>query len=192
MELKEMEYVEKLRKFNYTPKYKHEFEFLSSLIKLRKGKILDYGCGTGDVVIKLKIEKSNCTIDGYDIKKHDERFDYVDSPLRFYNVVLFMHSLAHIIDPGAALIEQRKWMLGSARIIVITPNKDWLDSNKKKNYIPDPTVVNHFCAYRLEELFKKSGFNIINSGQFGERIGPYNERLFLVAEKNKYWHSYGR
>ncbi len=192
MEIKESDYAKKLYDFNHTRKYRKEFEFLDSLIRIRKGKILDYGCGIGKVVRMMQRSKPHCIIDGYDIEKHDPKFPYVEKTKEFYNAIFFMHSIAHIENPEEVLKYYRNFLFGSPEIVVITPNKEWLDMKGDKNYKADSTVVNHFCQYRLEQLFENCGYSVVNSGQFGERLGNVNERLFLVAEKNIYWSRYGK
>jgi hypothetical protein len=92
-----------------------------------------------------------------------------------------MHSLAHIPDPPLQKLKDQ-FMLPGGRVVVITPNKAWLDSQDKTNYTPDPTVIKHYTLPELQQLFIDAGFKIKISGEFG--IYPKNsERLFLVAAK---------
>ncbi len=177
-------YKDKLVEFNSTEKYERELLFLKGLLP-RNGRVLDYGCGTGFAADVL--DKGHHDVDGFDVSPVSDWDKFVTDPFQFYDAVYFMHSLAHIQDPEKVLKEQRHWLLKDARIIVITPNLDWINSKGQSGYNPDETVVQHFCQLRLEQLFIKSGYTIEQSGQFGQRLGPHNERLFLVAKRNKYF-----
>ena len=166
-----MTYSNKLLNFNSSEKYLKELGFLRSLIG--DTEALDYGCGNG-----FAAELFKC--DGFDVTPHNPFFGYVDNPFSYYETVYFMHSLAHIEDPETVLRALN--LKPHGRVVVITPNLDWLKL-ASDDYEPDPTVISHFIGDDLDELFTKSGFKIINSGQFGQRIGLVNERLFLVATK---------
>lgn len=167
-----MQYKDKLDQFNQTEKYRTESEFLESLCK---GRILDYGCGTGQLAQKIGAE-------GYDVKQYSMDFNYINTPYDLYDTVYFMHSIAHIVNIYNVLLRLRENNLfPGSRIVVITPNKTWLEQVRNESYKPDETVIEHFCQYRLEQLFIKAGFEIELQGQFGDRLGDHNERLFLVA-----------
>jgi 2-polyprenyl-3-methyl-5-hydroxy-6-metoxy-1,4-benzoquinol methylase len=178
-----MNYKTKLDEFNQTRKYANEIELLSSLVP-RLGKSLDYGCGTGTGAVMMRINGHK--VDGYDATQHNKDFKYTTDPNDFYNSVYFMHSLAHISNAKEVLIERRRWLRGNARIVVITPNLDWLERQYSDDYTPDPTVISHYTEQSLIDLFESAGYSVVNSGQFGQRIGCYNERLFLVAKRDKY------
>jgi SAM-dependent methyltransferase len=173
-----MSYKERLNNFNKSRKYMKEVDFLRGLIHHSRSRLLDYGCGTG-FTAKI-MDLWGFQIDGYDVE-HYAGFKYKD-PDGTYDVIYFMHSLAHIEQPEDVLVGLKQHLKNDGRIVVITPNKDWLDAiNSRPGYKPDNTVIEHFCQYKLEMLFKEAGFNITMQGQFGERKAGQNERLFLVA-----------
>jgi hypothetical protein len=167
-----MSYTKKLEDFNASPKYVNELGFLRSLIG--DTLALDYGCGNG-----FAAELFKC--DGFDVTPHNPFFGYVETPYNYYETVYFMHSLAHIENPETVLRSLN--IKPGGRVVVITPNKDWLDKISREGYIPDPTVIEHFTGEALDDLFMKSGYKIVRSGQFGQRIGSVNERLFMVAKR---------
>lgn len=175
------EYKEKLRGFNATPKYKKEMNFLGKLLDIRVGdKLLDYGCGLGNTMHYMAVKYSIRAF-GFDVNPYYEGdpFYFKDSLFFVVDRVYFMHSLAHIADPPLKKLKD-KFLTNDGKIVVITPNREWLDKQDKTNYTPDPTVVKHFSLAELQQLFIDAGFSIEISGEFG--VYPNNnERLFLVA-----------
>lgn len=171
-----MDYKDKLLSFNATKKYNRELGFLSGL--LPNGlPILDYGCGTGYALGELR----GC---GFDVYGCDAN-DYYFGDRRFYKTktigfscIYFMHSIAHIEDIAGVLKWCAKALVKGGSVVVITPNKAWLET-MKGDYSPDPTVINHYSIESLGELFKEWDIEII--GQFGQVSNGLNERLFLKA-----------
>lgn len=174
-------YKDKLRAFNNTPKYKSEVEFLKKLISSHHEDInfiLDYGFGTGKLASELGA-------DGFDVVNYNEflKKDYyineIPPSAKFYDVIYFMHSLAHIPNPLEVL--KRLKHTCDATITVITPNAHWLIMQSNNEYKPDPTVVKHYTQTQLRKLFEESGYEVTLLGQFGEESNGVNERLFLQA-----------
>ena len=50
------------------------------------------------------------------------------------------------------------------------------------NYVPDPTVIDHFTSIELRDLFINNGFSIEMEGQFGQVCNNVNERLFICVK----------
>ena len=178
-----MIYAEKLKQFNSTEKYKKELEFLKGLIKMYSvgnqyvnDPILDYGCGNGDAVQYLN--SCNYGAYGFDKVKHNDIFNYKKDTNDHYDIVYFLHSFAHIENIKDVLID-----LVCKKIIVITPNKEWLKLNQSDTYKPDTTVVNHYSELELIDLFESLGFEVELCGTFGQCTGNHGERLFLIAKK---------
>lgn len=181
-----MNYTERLIRFNSSDKYRSEMEFLLRLINPKPGdQILDYGCGIGTCLNYIR-EKSGARLSGFDITYHGtgDLPDWFTQQLSsLYDVVYFMHSLAHIENVEDVLGNIKKKLNASSRIIVITPNSNW-DSEMKpvsSNYKPDTTVVKHFTPEELERIFINSGYKVDLLGQFGKPLNGHNERIFMVA-----------
>ena len=170
-----MNYSDKLLQFNATQKYHYELQFLTQLVGNPKGDVLDFGCGNGFAVKEFR--KNGINAFGHDAVNHNPDFNYAD-PGAKYQMVYFMHSFAHVKNIREILID-----LNCQEIIVITPNRAWLDLHQNKTYAPDPTVINHWYQSDLIELFESLNFNVQIYGQFGELKGDQNERLFIKARR---------
>lgn len=179
------EYKAKLRQFNSTEKYRNELDFIVKLMAPLNGeKILDYGCGLGTAVRHIR-NYSNADCFGYDVMNYRDEDDlslFRNNYFFKFSKVFFLHSIAHVPEIEWKLQELKELLLPEAKVYVITPNKLWIEKLNKADYIPDPTVINHFYPIELEELFKNAGFKIITQGQFGQCTGGVNERLFLEAQ----------
>jgi hypothetical protein len=171
-----MSYAEKLQQFNSTAKYMSELVFLQRLIGNEQKVIMDFGCGI-NTALKFLNTRTSCVCLGYDKNKYLQHFDYC-SPHEHVNIVYFMHSIAHIENIESVLMS-----LNTKTIIVITPNKSWIDENKNDFYKPDHSVIKHFTQDSLIELVEASGYAVAESGQFGKCINNKNERIFLIAHK---------
>lgn len=176
-----MDYKAKLIKFNSTEKYKKEYKFLKSLIGSKPKTVLDYGCGIGSNVDKLNAFTEHMVF-GYDATKWNDDFTYIDS-MGEYDVVYFMHSIAHVqyVETLLSRIKLKNLNKGG-KVIVITPNADWLKLNENPEYIPDPTVFRHYNMETLSQLFNDCGYSIEMVGQFGQVTKGINERVFLIAK----------
>lgn len=180
-----MNYKEKLKGFNDTIKYRREEDFLLSLLDPKPGeRILDYGCGLGRTVHRLRAM-------GYDAYGYDVT-DYVENPSANYfrrsyhfrfNKIYFMHSIAHVpsIDYTVGRLTQT-FLESGGEIVVITPNEDWLLNQSTFGYEPDKSVIRHYGVKELRNLFGRHGFLVPLLGSFGavDSYG-YCERVFLKA-----------
>lgn len=183
-----IDYAKRLREFNSTSKYRAEMRFLFSMLEASaRDSIIDYGCGLGTAVNYLRSRGLN--VRGFDVRRwwdneKDPPPDWWIDGVAHCDAVYFMHSLAHIEDPGKLLKMIHALLRPAGRVVVITPNLKWLNLlPPHKDYKPDPTVKGHFTPAALEQLFISSGFNIKGQGQFGSRRSGCHERLFLIANK---------
>lgn len=184
-----MDYKEKLKQFNSTPKYKTEIDFLLKLIQPKeREKILDYGCGLGNLVHKIRNEfNSECF--GYDVnnyRENDDEYLFKSNYFFKFDKVYFMHSIAHVPEIEQKLLDLKLLLNPDAKIYVITPNKCYLDCLLNVVYAPDPTVIKHRYMHEWIDVFESAGFEIENIGQIGEfkirKSTEVNERLFLTAK----------
>lgn len=180
-----MNYKEKLLQFNSTEKYLKELHILNSLCDLTGNqKALDYGCGTG-CAMKFINQRTGCEVFGYDIA--DNLYDgdpfYFRKELFFQvDCVYFMHSLAHIKYPELKLEKVKGLFLKKGgRLVIITPNADWLKLQNNKEYIPDTTVIKHYGLQELIDMVTDAGFTFNAAGQVGDCTNGIHERIFIKA-----------
>ena len=172
-----MNYLDRLIKFNKSDKYKTEIEFLQQILDVKAGdKILDYGCGLCEVYKKLR----GFDVIYYDVVNYVESsfvVDYLESDWKFTKVY-FMHSVAHVNNLLDEVEKLKDNLADRAEIVIITPNRLWLELKGQIGYIPDPTVVNHFSAKELETFFVHLNFKTYFIGTFGEELEGQHERIF--------------
>lgn len=155
------------------------------MINPTKGdKILDYGCGTGYMMSCIDLD-SDCQVYGYDKNNYNRYVRNIQIKKSYsfqFDKIYFMHSIAHLRDVRSHLKNIRENFLKETGFIyILTPNKLWTDLVNKKDYIPDPTVVEHFCPGELDLILQDIGYHICFSGQLGDVKGMHNERIFIKA-----------
>lgn len=168
-----MSYKDKLEGFNSTEKYAEELRVLHRLIGSPDGKVLDYGCGTGYAVEYLRDQGLN--VHGYDAVQYTD-FEYHPA-IGEWECVYFMHSFAHING-----IKEVLQVLDTKRVVVITPNREWIELQEDCSYAPDLTVIHHYSKDEIRELFISCGFEVIMA-QFGKEINGQCERLCVIASR---------
>ncbi len=165
------EYKEKLRQFNATEKYWNEMHEMMYFMAIEDhwDRILDYGCGTGAMMMTIEQDKE-VKIDGYDVHEHyyEGNLNYfsVSTPKytgNWYNKIYFMHSFAHIVGIQDILKNINKHLLSyeDGRVYILTPNKDWLDKHQKSDYKQDPTIVKHYNYREIKAMLIEAGFTRI-------------------------------
>jgi len=178
-----MSYKKKLEGFNSTEKYKSEMAFMAQLMGLEHGeKVLDFGCGIGTMRDYLSI-KTRADVRGYDkvcyLETEPEWFN--QSYYFRFDVVYFMHSIAHIENLKYELDNLKEFLNIGSELYVLTPNLDWLREQNNGNYRPDTTVIAHFNTNSLTKAFEESGYKVEFVGQMGQYCNGKQERIFLKA-----------
>lgn len=177
-------YLDKLKEFNNTDKYKSELNILEMFLQPNYGEvILDYGCGIGTAVEYFRAK--GYLVYGYDkVNYFDTTPDWFKDNLnKELDKVYLMHSVAHIKDLGIELPKIRQMLKVGGELIIISPNADWLDIQPKDKYKPDLTVNQHYSNDILSYILKECGYTITYAGQFGNYSYGYNERIIIKAIK---------
>lgn len=180
-------YKAKLLAFNDTKKYDLESFFMQQLIAARPNeRVLDYGCGLGRMVWRLRLQDVDCY--GFDVmnyREHDNPIVFRDAHHVPFDKIFFMHSWAHIPRPESLFDNVFTNLLkGGGQVTILTPNADWLEYMRDDTYVPDPTVVRHWTQAELVNAFGAHGYTVERQGQFGATCtGRVCERVFLTARK---------
>jgi len=148
-----------------------------NLINLYKkeGKILDYGCGTGDFLSTFK--KVNWNV--YGIEPDDDTRTYASTKNninistpgnintfenQYFDVITLWHVLEHIPDLNEKLAAIKRVLNTSGILVIAVPNSDSFDAKHYGKYWAAydlPRHLHHFTPDTLSLLLEKHGFEII-------------------------------
>ena len=98
-----------------------------------------------------------------------------------------MHSIAHLTLPFTTLRNIfKEFIKDGGKLVIITPNAEWLRLKNGVHKVTDDTVVSHFTEKDLRTLVIAAGFRNVETSQFGyfsEEIKGERERILLTATK---------
>lgn len=182
------DYKQKLIEWNTRQHYQAELDFLIMMVDPQPDElILDYGAGIGTAWWAMK-DVFGADAYGFDIT----RDLWIQDPKRlltslsfYFKKVYFMHSFAHIQDPELALrILADKHLKNEGEVIIVTPNKDWLQ--EKGIQSTDPTVVAHYNIKELTDILARAGAYQVEQSFPPEELGlDLNARLWVKARFNQ-------
>ena len=141
--------------------------------KMKKGKILDIGCGSGDFLKYM--ESCGWDADGIETdkgariiaekklgRKIEENVDLLSEENK-YDVISMWHVLEHVYDVEKYLKKINKLLKNSGVLVVGVPNCASYDAKKYKgNWVAYdlPIHLSHFRKKNIEALAKKSSFKL--------------------------------
>jgi ubiquinone/menaquinone biosynthesis C-methylase UbiE len=142
---------------------------ISKLIPYCRGKGLDVGCGGRT----LNAETETADID----KKHKPTFvcsgDKIPVPDNNYDYLISVHSLEHMENPKACMLEWIRIVKDKGYICIIHPDgarKEDKRETQKESYLKKDPNNRHYhewtigkCAEFIDNL-KKKGFSIVDFG----------------------------
>lgn len=178
----------KLTRFRGVPRYK------------KNGKILDFGCGSGEVLSILK----SLGWDVYGVEVSEEAVEYARSkgldvykeglkslhfPRDYFDVIRLSSVLEHVHDASDTLREIHRILKPKGVLLLIVPNIESFSSKlfKSRWYNLDvPRHLYHFSLKSLTELLRKHSFRVISSRSFcnGSFLGSID--YLLNEKKNKF------
>ncbi len=148
------------------------------IYKFKKGKILDVGCGFGELIAVLrefgfevyglvatKYETDECKRKGLNVIQHDasKKYPYKDS---YFDHVISIGSIEHIPDWSNSLNEMHRVLKKNGNLLIETPNHSIFRKSKKfKENKKDFDIV-HIKEFDYEELItelKKREFKHIKT-----------------------------
>lgn len=150
-----------------------------------KSKLLDIGCGEGNITELYRIYKG-CEIHGLElsevaIKMAEKRglkvtkWDLNEYPYPYkdsvFEVITIIDVLEHVINPVNLLCEANRMLKSGGRIIVLVPNFARLANRVRMLFMGDPKDILHWGGYgdgmehfhwftqpKLKEFMKHAGF----------------------------------
>jgi len=186
-----------------------ELAFLSEVAINNDTSILDVGCGDGKLLYELKeigldnilgidpfINRDITYDNGLQIKKVD-----IGQTKCCWDIIMFNHSLEHILDPLEALLKAKDKLHETGVIIIRTPVADtfaWEKYGTEWVQIDAPRHVHVFSLKSLGILVNNVGMNIYDviydstefqfwgSEQYMRRVPLYSGDSYLVNPKNSF------
>ena len=161
---------------------------------VKRGSILDIGCGTGDFLNKCKNKKWNTKgIEPSDLARkkaieiHNlnvEKSTDLKQLSGVYDVITMWNVLEHITELNATVSEFKRLLSESGKIIIAVPNLKSFDAGYYKKFWAGydlPIHLYHFTKNSITKLFKKHGFNLVKTK--GMKFDSFY--VSMLSEENK-------
>jgi len=164
--------------------------FYASLIRryAKRGKVLEIGCGLGDVLARLERDFETYGIDVSDYAIEQAKTHTPKSNLRVaraeqigelpgpFDVVAAFHVVEHLEDPFAVLQLCARMTAPGGHLVFATPNTDAPFARKKGDRWfakKDPTHISLKSADEWLELVRRAGYRVQRSISDGMWDVPY-------------------
>ena len=165
--------------------YHHTRPEVLKLIPLNSQKVLDVGCGAGELGFALK-KRQRTEVHGVELvfSAAESAKSYLDKvwnsaiedvlpdlPGDYYDCIVVADILEHLIDPWAVLTILKSKLSSDGKIIASIPNiQNWKiisdliqgEWNYRNEGILDRTHLRFFTRKSVEELFWRAGLHIAN------------------------------
>ncbi len=141
-------------------------------------KVLDIGCGSGELLLHLK--ELGCNAYGLDVdkitSKHlrekmdlnvitydiDNKSSFEDD---FFDVIIMRHSIEHFHNPVNVLNEVRRILTAKGKLIIGIPNMNSFVAGLTGEYWRDldiPRHLFHFSPSTISTMLSSAGFSILD------------------------------
>lgn len=175
---------------------------------LNKGsKILDVGCGRGDILYLCK--RSGFETYGIELSEkaaRNARIEYgldvyqgslfeIDFGPNYFDAITFYHVFEHLPDSLRVLKKANRMLKDEGILVIQIPNIDSLQFklfSKRWFGLSIPQHFYHFSSRTIEEMLKKANFEIVNIRHISNRCNPsvfvsslipkLNPHTFLMEE----------
>lgn len=141
----------------------------------RKGKLLEIGCGTGEMLSYFK--EMGWEVEGLDFDDEAVKIALAKDILvscstledKFYksntfDVIVMNHLIEHVVDPTKLLHECYRILKPGGQLLIATPNAEsWGHKKYKSNWrgLEPPRHINIFTPLSLFNLVQKAGYKNI-------------------------------
>jgi len=128
------------------------------------GPVLDVGAGDGALVGELRRRGREATgLDPFTEGPNVRRGDLADEEEGVWAGVVFWHSLEHLPDPAAALVEARRLLASGGVVVVAVPNSDSLQARifgDRWLALDPPRHLVHLTGRALRDRLRELGFEV--------------------------------
>jgi 2-polyprenyl-3-methyl-5-hydroxy-6-metoxy-1,4-benzoquinol methylase len=163
---------------------------------IKKGKVLDIGCGRGFFLNSIK---RGFEVAGIEIDRKSSEYACKEFGLEIlagqitdmnpiedsFDLITFWHSLEHLPDPRKALEKAYKLLKDNGIIIVAVPNIESMQARifgNKWYHLEVPRHLYHFSQKTLSRMINSAGFSIQNTSEtlFSHNFGGFWRGFFQV------------
>lgn len=169
---------------------------------ISSGKVLDYGCGNGDFLRKLRgygLEvhgvEPNVSFNSPDVKKS---LDELNSNIQ-YDLITLWHVFEHLVNPISEVKRLRKILKDSGKLFLSLPNFDSWESKigkRKWFHLDVPRHAYHYTPKSITNLLNQCGFSVIKinfSSIFYNTFGIFQTIFNLCGcEQNFFYNIFKR
>ena len=178
-----------------------EFYSIVNQLFSRPGKVLDLGCGKGDLLIGLKNKDWQC----FGTEIYQESVDYarnnwgiknvvakdiesVEFGKESFDLIIMHHVLEHLYHPKAILVKTKRWLKKGGTLLLAVPNFNSLSVKwyKQKAFSVDiPRHLFQFTPKNLKKIVRDSGYRIRALSYFSlvHNMVIFRETIALVRGK---------
>lgn len=183
-----------------------EVNLLKKMLKERS-KILDVGCGGGDILymykkagfqaygVELSPEASRNARVKYGLNVFQGSLTEADFEPDYFDAITFYHAVEHLKDPLLVLKKTYRIIKDTGIVMIQIPNIDSFQFKLFKKHwfgLSVPQHFYHFSPQTIKELLEKTNFKILNIRHISIRCNPaifvssliprLNPHRFLIEE----------
>ncbi len=172
------EHVVGMRKVEKKWRKKADFMFLGETSPNR-GRLLDVGCGKGDLLVRflqkgwnvegqeVDAEAVTCARAKHNLNIHQGELENQRFPAESFDVITMNHVIEHVYDPLSLLHECLRILKPGGRIVLATPNiipcLGYKKFGKYWAHLDPPRHLYLFTKENLKHCVTKAGFRSVNS-----------------------------
>jgi SAM-dependent methyltransferase len=161
------------------------FGAFGPLLKRQPGRLLDVGCGRGDLaewfaqrgwsVAGVEPGAQACALAGArGVEVHCGTLEDAPWPAGTFQAITFNHSLEHIPDPEAAVQQARELLAPGGMLIVSVPNFGCWQRRlfgSRWFHLDLPRHLQHFDRHSLPSMLRRNGLDPVNVSTSSTMVG---------------------